>query len=292
METKELTFKVRPARRLMQVLVLFAIIAVPYYSRNPLEWPPSRIVLGHLPPANIFPVTGDTWSISISGFKLLHPVAFIEAAVSSKAIYIPALLAVIIPLAITLVLGRVFCSWLCPVGFLLELNQKVNALLRKVGLHYGVRFRDLRYTLLFVSLTFGFIFAFPLISVFDPPHLLGRELMYFFTHNAVTLSGITFLFGILLFETVSTSRAWCNYLCPSGGGLSLLGSGRLLNIKMEKEACVKCSRCDDACPYYLEPMGLAEGKKFDWAKCENCGLCRDECPTAAISYSLGKRRNS
>jgi formate hydrogenlyase subunit 6/NADH:ubiquinone oxidoreductase subunit I len=59
---------------------------------------------------------------------------------------------------------------------------------------------------------------------------------------------------------------------------------------MDKEACIKCSKCDEACPYYLEPMKLADDGNFDWAKCENCGLCRDECPTAAIKYDLGIRR--
>ena len=137
---------------------------------------------------------------------------------------------------------------------------------------------------------FGFIFAVPLISVFDPPHVFGRELMYLFTHNAVSMSGMGILAGILVFETFSTSRVWCNYVCPSGGGLSILGTKRLLHIGMDKDACILCEKCDEVCPYRLEPMRLAKGKRFDWEKCDNCGLCRDVCPSRAITYKLDTER--
>jgi ferredoxin-type protein NapH len=281
--------KIRPIRRVVQIGVLSFLIIIPYLTSNHLDWSPSRIVLGHLPEPRIFPVTGDLWSMSIGNLKLVHPVAFIETTISTKRIYIPLILSVIIPLLITIILGRVFCSWLCPVGFILELNQKVNRFFKKMGLHKTIRITDIRYIILFIALVLSFFLAFPLISIFDPSHMLGRELMYIFTHNAFSLTGVGILLGILSFEMFSTSRAWCNYLCPSGGALSLLGSGRLWRIRMDKERCTHCHICNDACPYYLEPMRLAEEQKFDGVKCDNCGLCRDQCPEGAISYTIERR---
>ncbi len=198
--------------------------------------------------------------------------------------------AVLIPLGITLVLGRVFCSWMCPVGFVLGLNQNATGIMKRIGMNFALRIRDLRYTILALSMVLALLLAFPLLSVFDPPHVFGRELMYLFAHNQLSLSGAGLLLGILLFETFSTSRAWCNYLCPSGGGLSILGARRLWHISMDREACTRCEKCDVVCPYYLEPMGLATGRKFDWDKCDNCGLCRDVCPVRAISYSFDTKR--
>ncbi len=173
---------------------------------------------------------------------------------------------------------------------MLELNQSANALMKKMGLYAALGIRDFRYTLLAVSMVLASFFAFPVLSVFDPPHVLGRELMYLFTHQQLSLSGAGLLLGILLFETFSTSRAWCNYLCPSGGGLAIAGARRLLHINMDGKACVNCDKCDEVCPYYLKPMGLASGKGFDWDKCDNCGLCRDVCPVRAINYSFDMKR--
>jgi ferredoxin-type protein NapH len=276
--------KARLPRRVLQLATLLVLVAVPYFTSNRLDLSPSRIVQGQLPPPRVFPVSGDTWSFSAGEFTLLHPVAFAEEALSSKVFYVPMLTAVLLPLLATVVLGRVFCSWMCPVGFVLELNQWTNGLLKKSGIHRGLRIRDFRYALLALSMILAFLLAFPLISVFDPPHMLGRELMYVFTHEELSLSGTGFLLGILLFETFSTSRAWCSCFCPSGGALSIIGARRAWRINMESDKCTQCLKCDETCPYGLEPMGLALGRGFDWAKCDNCGLCRDACPFKAITY--------
>lgn len=278
-------------RRLVQIAVLGMLVMIPFYSQNPNSWSPSRIIQGQLPPPATFALSGDTWSFAIGDFRLTHPVAFLESWVSAKVVYLPLLIATLLPLAMTLVLGRFFCSWLCPVGFILELNMKSNTFFEKLGLHREIRIPDFRYLILALSLVFGFFLAFPVISVFDPPHLLGRELMYFFTHQEVSLMGVGFLFAIVLFEMFFTSRGWCNVFCPSGGGLALLGMKRLWRIRMTPENCIHCGECDKTCPYRLGPMGLAEGDRFDWTKCDNCGRCRDGCPAKAISYTFSMKNN-
>jgi ferredoxin-type protein NapH len=271
-------------RRLLQCSVLAVLVAVPLLSQNPLRWSPSRVAQGALPEPRVIPLSGDTWSFSIGNFTLVHPVAFAEAVLAAKVLYLPLLAAVLIPLLITLALGRVFCSWLCPLGFLLELNQRTHALLRRLHMARESQGWDIRYLLLGICLLFAVLFAFPLVSVFDPPHALGRELMYLFTHQMVSLSGLLILLGVLLADTFLGKRLWCSRLCPSGGGLSLLGARRALRIRLQKQKCNLCGDCDRACPYDLAPMGLREGRSFDWLKCDNCGLCRDACPVGALTY--------
>ncbi len=274
-------------RRIIQLSVLTGIILIPLYSQNPMQWSPSRIVLGHLPPPRVSPVTGDTWAISFGNFNLIHPLAFIDYIISAKRIYIPLVVAVMLPLAITLLFGRVFCSWLCPMGLIFELNQKVNRLMEKIGLQVSFNMKDYRYIFFTILLIIAFFFAIPALSVFDPPHILGREFMFIFTHHQFSLTGAVFIFAFLFIEAFSIKRLWCSKLCPSGGGLSILSAKRMLNIRMDKTLCIRCSKCDDACPYDLKPMMLSEDRQIDWLKCDNCGLCRDVCPTSAISYHIG-----
>ena len=287
-QTTPYRFKVLYLRRTIQVITLMVLVTVAYLSSNPHDWSPSRIVLGHIPPPRVLPVSGDTWAFKAYNFKLVHPVAFTEEVLSAKRIYLPLVFAVAVPLSITLVFGRVFCSFFCPAGFVMEANQKLNKFIKKTGLHWTLSVRDLRLTILVMALVFAFVLSVPIVSLFDPPHIIGRELIYLFTHHSLSLSGAGFILAVLLIEAFLTPRLWCNSFCPSGGGLSLLGNKRLLKIKMNKKACILCERCNNICPYRLEPMSLATDKEFDWTKCDNCGLCRDVCPTRAISYRIGR----
>ncbi|RME62734.1 MAG: 4Fe-4S binding protein, partial [Nitrospirae bacterium] len=277
-------FKILWLRRTVQLLTLLVLIAVPIITANPYRWSPSRIVLGHLPPPVVRPISGDTWAFKAGGFQIVHPVAFVEAVVTSKVIYLPLVLALLLPLFITLVFGRVFCSFFCPAGFVFELNQKTHRLLGRIGLARKLPVRDIRVLLLVVCLAIGFLVSAPVVSLFDPPHVIGRELMYLFTHHSLSVTGTGLILGILLYETFLGPRTWCGSVCPSGGGLSVLGARRLLRIEMDKDRCILCRKCNEACPYELKPMNLATGDEFDWAKCDNCGLCRDTCPTGALSY--------
>ena len=278
-------FRIKPFRRILQLAVLAALVLVPLSSRNPVDWAPSRIVLGQMPEPATFNFSGDTWSFSIGTFQLSHPLALLDAWLSKGVIYLPLLVGVLIPLALTLVLGRVFCSWFCPVGFLLELNMKIRHALQKIGIGWKRGFRDFRYPVLAVCLVLAFILAVPLLSIIDPPHTLGREFMTLFTHHRVSLAGSGLLLCLLLLDTFFYQRTCCSKLCPSGGGLALLGKYRLLRINMLADRCIECGSCDEACPYQLDPMNLAQGRAFNWTTCDNCGLCRDVCPTGAIEYN-------
>ncbi|MGW8162019.1 MAG: 4Fe-4S binding protein, partial [Desulfobulbales bacterium] len=122
----EAKLKVKPYRRVIQILVLAGLVLIPLGSQNPCDWAPSRIVQGQIPAPATLNISGDTWNFQINGFSLSHPLAFIDNWLSAHIIYLPIFAAALIPLGLTILLGRIFCSWLCPVGFLLELNMKAQ----------------------------------------------------------------------------------------------------------------------------------------------------------------------
>jgi hypothetical protein len=61
-------------------------------------------------------VRGSVWSADVGPLSLTDPLAAAESSIASKKF--PWVLAVglVIPLLVTLLLGRVFCSWICPAG--------------------------------------------------------------------------------------------------------------------------------------------------------------------------------
>ncbi|NOZ60002.1 MAG: 4Fe-4S binding protein [Euryarchaeota archaeon] len=278
--------EVRRLRRVFQVLVLAVLVAVPLYSQNPIEWAPSRIAMGELPPPRVSRVWGDTWSFSFYGFTVTHPLAALEAMLAAKVVYLPLLAAALLPLAITLLLGRVFCSWICPAGFLLELNQRLGSFLSSRGVRLSLRVADYRYHLLGFALLLSFFFATPVVSAFDLPHVLGREIFYVLTYGAPSYGGLLLLTGVVLLEALAARRIWCRSLCPAGGFLSLLGAKRVVRISKRMERCIFCGECNIACPYGLRPVELGIDKDFNDRTCDNCGLCRDACPTGALYYAV------
>ena len=281
--------KVLPWRRLVQSGALILIlVVVPFCSQNPHHWSHASVDQAPLPSPSLSRVWGDTWSFSIQGITLTHPTAFFDYLFSGKTLPYLLLVSVLIPMLVTVLFGRVFCAWICPVGFLLELAAGIHRFLTKRGIARNLGMRDLRLPILGVCLVLSFVLSIPVISIIDPPHMLGRESILIFTHREVSVIGICFLGLILVFELFFVSRAWCRYLCPSGGCLTLLGVRRILRIRADMEKCIDCRRCRRICPYGLDPAKEDFGKTLDRMTCDSCGLCRDSCPTQAISYRFGK----
>ncbi len=277
--------KAEHARRIFQLLVLGVLIAVPMYSQNPIEWAPSRIAMGELPTPRVSRVWGDTWSFSFYGVSITHPLAALEAVLASRVLYLPLILSALLPLLVTLLMGRVFCSWLCPAGFLLELTQRLRGRLwmrRRLVLIAG----DHRYQLLVFSLLLTLLFATPVVSAFDLPHVVGRELFYLLTYGTLSTGGLLLLAGVLTVDTLAARRVWCRSLCPAGGFLSALGAKRLLRIGKKVERCIFCGECNRVCPYGLRPVELGIDKDYNDKDCDNCGLCRDACPSGALYYRI------
>ena len=93
------------------------------------------------------------------------------------------------------------------------------------------------------------------------------------------------LMMMMFFWIAFTGRGYC-YFCPLGTSLSLLAIVSDQKITTDNTRCVKCSKCNDACPMSIDIMGKAvSGISVRDIKCVGCGHCVDECPTRNLSYS-------
>ena len=234
------------------------------------------------PAEDLDAIKGNTWSGSFFGLQLSDPLAVAGQMAAGLTVYAPFLLTALIPVLVTLLLGRFFCGWICPATLLYELNTNVSTWLSRLGFKVGNRHFDrrLKYAVLGVGLLLSAATGSVLMAAIYPPAIVGRELYY-----AIALGGFgagtLFFVGTLLFDTLVARRGFCRYLCPGGALYSLLGRYRLVRIRRIAESCNDCAKCNAVCEFGLDPLRDHFGQE-----CNNCAACIAVCPTQAMTFVL------
>jgi len=241
---------------------------------------------------------GGPWSMEFAGVSMTDPLGAAESVVARKHIDKVLIISLIVPILVTVLLGRVFCSWICPVGFLLELTEKLRGLFRFLELRpQNVHFsRATKYTLLGGGLAMTAWLTTPVLSYIYPPAIVSRE-----AHDLVFgmfdrgeagrlgfwAGGLTWMsliiVGIIVFEVMISRRWWCRYMCPGGALYGLLGAFRPVRVKLRESKCTRCADCIAACPVGLNPMENRMG-----IDCDSCGVCISVCHDDALGYGTAR----
>ncbi|OGT32486.1 MAG: (4Fe-4S)-binding protein [Gammaproteobacteria bacterium RBG_16_51_14] len=230
-------------------------------------------------------IKGTTWSGSFFGIKLSDPLALAGQSAASLDMHWPFLLSTLIPIVLTVFLGRFYCGWICPATFFYELNTNLGAWLHNIGLPVGNRRFDrrIKYLVLVIGLVLSAVTGSVMVAAVYPPAIIGREIYY-----AIALGGfgvgIVFFMLTLLFDLLVARRGFCRYLCPGGALYSLLGRYRLLRIQREVKDCNDCAKCTAVCEFELDPMRDDFGQE-----CNNCTACIAICPTDALVFTLNSK---
>jgi polyferredoxin len=238
----------------------------------------------------------------VSLFLELDPLVSIPAFFTSWTVYKGLALSIIIIIG-TLIFGRFFCSWICPMGIL---NQWIGHLFnrRKPVDDYRInayrrmfRFKYYVLTLLIVLALFGSLqtglfdpislitrsFA---VSVFPASHFSGPDL---YLRQPLFNGGvlIAVLFIAILFSNRFISRFWCRVLCPLGALLGLLSAKSLLRIHRDVEKCTDCQKCLRYCHGACDPH-----TELRISECHVCMNCIEDCPEDAIHFGLSGEHSS
>ncbi len=240
-------------------------------------------------------IRGNTWSADIYGLSVTDPLAAAESVATSRKVTRSLLIGLALPVIATLLLGRFFCSWICPAGFLFDIADRLRSLLQRLGMptRNVNLWRGNKYVLLIVGLVVGALVGVPVLGAFYPPAVLGREISAltaaFFSVltdypvvTGISLSGF-FIIGIIVAETFVSRRLWCRFVCPGGGLYSLIGMGRLTRVRNDLQQCTSCTECVQVCPMGLNPMKSTS----PGIECDQCMLCLNSCPPGSLSLQFG-----
>ncbi len=182
----------------------------------------------------------------------------------------------------SLLLGKAFCSWLCPVGFLSEalgdLGRKVfgRELTPPRFLDYPLR--GLKYILLafFLYAIFLAMNRVALLAFLDSPYNKVADIkMYYFFADISQFALIVLVALVIL--SVLIRNFWCRYLCPYGALLGILAFLSPNKIKRNAQTCIDCGKCARVCPARIKVDQL---QTVISDECTSCLQCVDACPVA------------
>jgi polyferredoxin len=220
---------------------------------------------------------------------------------------------------VTLIFGRVYCSFLCPLG---SLQDIFIALSRKIGWRKKHSYRRphnwLRYSVLSLTIVTAALGSMSLLNLLDPYSLVGRIItqfvqpFFFWIYNTtvsllknfniylfsketaywpVSVWLVTLGFFILiLIMSVRQGRLYCNTLCPVGTLLGLISRVSLFKFVIADTRCHECVRCEGVCKAVCIDSQAAI---IDQSRCVNCFNCLFACPKSVVSYrpSWGKAQS-
>lgn len=254
---------------------------------------------------------GLVFSIGVGSFSsfgwqdiaLICPLGSLESLVASRTFVPRALLALAVVVLLVVLLGRFFCSWLCPVPplrrFLVgkkrlqrEADERERLYTQSAPAVSGkTRAFDSRHVVLGAALASSLVFGFPVFCLICPVGLtLGLivALWFMFTAAEVNLS-LLVIFGVLVIELL-VLRRWCSWFCPMGALLSLVSRGnRTFRPAVDRSVCLRaqgasCHACATVCEEGIDPH--RDEMLHD---CTKCGICQENCPAGAISFPFLRR---
>lgn len=263
----------------------------------------------------------DTIEYAVNILFRIDPLLALCAILATRtiiALMAPALIIVLL----SLLLGRSFCGWLCPMGALLDFWRTIFRAKKGGSITKYPRFPLMLLLFLVVCSILGITF----VGYVDPFSILVRGLVQavypvihfvsdsFFTYtyqnlpaavNSVTepfygfmqatilpfeqryyelvlISGL--ILAVLFFAEFFQSRFFCRNVCPLGAMLGLLGRYGTMTVEEGDDSCGKCTICRTNCR-----MGAVdENRHINMSTCILCMDCMVACPRQIIQPHVYK----
>ncbi len=189
-------------------------------------------------------------------------------------------------LAMTLVVGKGWCSYLCFWGGIEEGMASVSKRPKVRKLDPRWRYGPWAVLLAMVLLS---------LALFEPAYCMWlcpfkAVSEYVAARNTVGLiqNGIfiaIFAGLVIALPLLTKKRTQCAYFCPFGAFQSLFNKTSVFDVKIDRARCQPCVLCQNACPTMsLTSESIEKGETL--MSCMKCGACVDACPRDAAVWHI------
>ena len=212
---------------------------------------------------------------------------------------------------LTLLLGRVYCSVICPLGVMQDLISWAAGKRKKNRFTYSPAKTWLRYGVLAVfiaTLVAGFGAIALLVAPYSAYGRIAQNLLaplwgwgnnllayvaervdsYAFYSTEVVMGSIgTFAVAVATLIIVGVlawrgGRTYCNTICPVGTVLGAISRFSLLKPIIDTDKCIDCKRCARNCKASCIDV---QTHSIDYSRCVACMDCLEMCSKNAIRYT-------
>ena len=217
----------------------------------------------------------------------------------------------ILVLVLTALIGRVYCSAVCPLGILQDLAGFAARKIRKRGKYQFSKPHDAaRYSILALTALAFLAGSGLVLNLLDPFSSFGRVFSNLVRPVVMVLNnvaapllvkaGIHTLYQVRWAEIAPVSvgialatlavitwlaatrgRFYCNTICPVGALLGLLSKKSILRIGLDPDVCTGCTLCEGVCK-----SGCIDSKNrtVDYSRCVGCFNCLTVCPKGGVRF--------
>ena len=215
---------------------------------------------------------------------------------------------------LTLLVGRVYCSVICPLGVMQDIVSWISGRRKKkrYRFSYSPEKKWLRYgvLVLFIMAMVAGIGSFVALlapyssygriasNLFAPVYRWGNNLLAYFAERAdsyafyeteVWMRSLpTFIIAVLTLVVLAVlawrnGRTYCNTICPVGTVLGFFSRFSLFRITIDESKCNRCGLCSRKCK-----AACIDGKehRIDYSRCVACMDCIDTCNHGAIGFRM------
>lgn len=235
----------------------------------------------------------------------------------AKIQFLPAVLAlnvaVIVVLALlTLLLGRIYCSVICPLGIMQDIFAALGRKAKKNRYHYSKAKNWLRYTVLAVFIILMVTGLAGIATIIAPYSAFGRiaqsllQPVWMWGNNLCAMAAEHYdsyafysvdvwmkSLPVIIIAVVTlvalailawrNGRTYCNTICPVGTVLGFISRFSIFKPVIDTTKCNSCGLCSRRCKAAcINPKEHA----IDYSRCVVCMDCLDNCRQGAISYRL------
>ncbi len=241
----------------------------------------------------IYFITGTFYAINFGSLGVADPSVILQAIFAAGEFTLPLLASVVFPWFMALLLGRVWCGWLCPFLFVSEGVDWLRNFLGKnilgkspspkLVVKSSFQANVFRFSFLLTGTAMAGAFGIPVLNYINAPAIMSTEAMILVKERTVSLE-FGFVLALLLIQFLLAPKIWCRIFCPTGCVVSLFRTPITMSVvstsRNPSTPCCKEISCVAACPMDLEPY-----RESGNLLCVNCGKCIDFCQHGRLRFT-------